>query len=160
MFKWSVQAEAIAKASAKNVWDIWTDVPSWPIWDHDLEWSLLNGPFKIGTEGHLKPKGWFTSKFCLIAVEEEKCHIDKIVMPMTEITFNHFVTPYNNLEVHIIHRVEVCGLLAPLLWITIRQALKKEMPHAVTRLALLAESQAKEKMCVLDEKIFKQIADL
>lgn len=58
---------------------------------------------------------------------------------MTEVIFNHFVIPCNQVEVCIIHRVEVSGLLAPILWMTMRRALKKGMPQAIKRLALLAE---------------------
>lgn len=145
MFRWNFQADAMARATSQDVWEVWIDVQSWPKWDHDLEWSSLNGPFKVGTEGKLKPKGWPASKFCLTSVEEGKSHSDKTVMPMTEIIFNHSVTPCNKLEVRIIHRVEVSGLLAPILWMTMRRALKKGMPHAVKRLAQLAESRAQKK---------------
>jgi hypothetical protein len=148
MFKWSVQAEATAKATPRNVWDIWTDVASWPTWDHDLEWSQLHGPFKVGTEGKLKPKGWPASKFRLISVEEEKSHSDRTVMPLTEVVFKHSLAVSNGKEVRILHRVEVRGLLAPLLWMTMRLALKKGMPVAVKKLAQLAEARAKEKASV------------
>ncbi len=143
MFKWSLQAEATAKASAGDVWEIWTDVASWPKWDHELEWSSLKGPFKVGTEGELKPKGWPSSKFRLVSVEEGKSHSDKTVMPMTEIVFNHSLAPSHHQEVRILHRVEVSGLLAPLLWLTMRRALKKGLPKAVKRLAELAEARAR-----------------
>ncbi len=148
MFKWIVQAEATAKASSRDVWDIWTDVSSWPTWDQDLEWSVLDGPFKVGTEGKLKPKGWPASKFCLISVEEEKSHSDRTQMPMTEVVFKHSLDRCGEHEIRIKHRVEVRGLLAPLLWLTMRRALEKGMPHAVKKLAQLAESRAQKKLTI------------
>lgn len=142
MFKWTVQAEIITKASPLEVWNIWTDVSSWPTWDEDLEWSSLNGPFKVGTEGKLKPKGWPVSKFRLIAVKKYKSHSEKTAMPLTKIIFSHSLIP-DNKNVKIIHRVEASGLLAPLLWLTMRKALKKGMPQALKKLAQLAELKAK-----------------
>lgn len=142
MFKWSISAEAFVKAQPSDVWSIWIDVSAWPKWDHELEWSSLSGPFQVGTEGQLKPKGWPPSKFRLILVEEGKAHSDKTVMPMTEIIFNHSVAPVENGQVRIVHHVEVRGLLAPLLWFTMRRVLKKGLPKAVNTLAQLAEERS------------------
>ncbi len=142
MFKWNIRAESKAKASPQDVWDIWTDVPSWPKWDHELEYSQLNGPFKVGTKGKLKPKGWPASEFCLISVDEGKSHSDKTRMPLTDVIFNHTVTPCGNSEVSIVHHVEVSGLLAPLLYLTMRMALKKGLPTAVKTLAKMAEDRS------------------
>lgn len=142
MFKWSISAEALAKAQPSDVWSIWIDVSSWPKWDQELEWSSLNGPFQVGTEGQLKPKGWPPSKFHLISVEENKAHGDKTVMPMTEIIFNHSVATLGNGQVRVVHHVEVRGLLAPLLWLTMRRTLKKGLPKAVSTLAQLAEERS------------------
>ncbi len=142
MFKWKITASAKAQARPSDVWEIWTDVAAWPKWDHELEWSSLNGPFKVGTEGKLKPKGWPESKFCLISVEEGKAHSDKTQMPFTSIVFNHTMAPCENSQVKIMHTVEVSGLLAPLLWLTMRFALKKGLPKAVEKLAKMAEARA------------------
>ena len=146
MFKWEVWAETKAKSNSECVWDIWTDVGSWPTWDHELEWSNLNGPFKIGTKGKLKPKGWPASEFCIISVEEGKSHSDKTVMPLTKIIFNHELKQLDNNTTYIRHHVTVSGLLAPLLWLTMRRTLKKGLPKAVQALARLAESKMEEQV--------------
>ena len=44
-------------ASPKAIWDIWQDVANWKSWDHGIEFSTIDGPFKEGTTGTLKPKG-------------------------------------------------------------------------------------------------------
>ncbi|MDP1609104.1 MAG: SRPBCC family protein [Chlamydiales bacterium] len=139
MFRWTLTAEVKTKADPNAIWDLWVDVPSWPKWDHELEWCSLDGPFKVGTTGKLKPKGWLASTFRLISVEEGKAHSDRTEMPFTKIIFNHSLSPCENGEVTIVHQVEVCGLLAPLLWLTMRRAIKKGLPQAVNRLAQLAE---------------------
>ena len=72
MFTWEVRAEAISKASAKKIWDMWADVSSWPIWDHELEWARLDGPFTAGARGTVKPKGFFASGFEITSLEEER----------------------------------------------------------------------------------------
>jgi hypothetical protein len=141
MFKWVVTAEVKTKADPRDIWNLWVDVSSWPKWDHELEWSSLDGPFKVGSTGKLKPKGWFASKFSLISVEEGKEHIDRTKMPFTRIIFSHSLMPSENGQVIIVHHVEVSGLLAPFLWLTMRRTIKKGLPQAVSRLAQLAELQ-------------------
>ncbi len=44
-------------ASPEAIWEIWQDVANWNTWDHDIEFSAIDGPFKAGTTGNLKPKG-------------------------------------------------------------------------------------------------------
>ncbi|MGL5626624.1 MAG: hypothetical protein ACRDDW_03775 [Candidatus Rhabdochlamydia sp.] len=90
----------------------------WPKWDHELEWSFLDGPFIVGSTGKLKPKGWFASKFSIVSVEEGKEHVDRTEMPFTKIIFSHSLIASENGQVAIVHHVEVSGLLAPLLWLT------------------------------------------
>lgn len=144
MFNWKIHATAMAKANPMDVWNVWKDVSSWPKWDHELEWSTLKGPFKIGAEGQLKPKGWLPSKFSIISLEEGKSHSDQTKMPFTSVIFDHIVTPHTDSYVQIAHTVNVSGLLAPLLWLTMRFSLKKGLPKAVERLARIVEEQAKE----------------
>ncbi len=145
MFKWTITAEVKTKAKPRDIWNLWVDVPSWPKWDHELEWCSLDGSFKVGSTGKLKPKGWFASTFRLISVEEGKSHSDRTEMPFTKVTFHHSLAPCGNGQVSIVHRVEVSGLLAPLLWLTMRRAIKKGLPKAVNKLAQMAESQTHTK---------------
>ena len=57
MFKWSIEASIATSASPKNIWNLWSNVSSWSIWDSDgLEWVKLEGDFAVGTKGTLKPK--------------------------------------------------------------------------------------------------------
>lgn len=61
MFNWEINEVREANTLPSTVWSVWKDVPNWPTWDSDLEWSRLNGAFAEGATGVLKPKGWFSS---------------------------------------------------------------------------------------------------
>jgi hypothetical protein len=143
MLKWTVKAEAKAQASCADVWEIWTDVPSWPKWDRELEWSSLDGPFIPGTKGKLKPRGWPTTKFHLSWVEKDKSYSDETQMPLTKVTFSHHVHRVETTTILIQHHVTVCGLLAPLLFFALRPKLLKGLNLAVGTLAQLAEAKSK-----------------
>lgn len=41
-------------ATKAQIWRVWTDVETWKDWDHEIEFSRLDGPFKEGTTGCLK----------------------------------------------------------------------------------------------------------
>lgn len=41
-------------ATPAQIWRVWEDVETWKDWDHEIEFSRLNGPFKAGTTGCLK----------------------------------------------------------------------------------------------------------
>lgn len=139
MFSWSISATGTAKASPSDVWKIWKDVPNWPTWDTDLEWSRLDGDFAEGTTGTLKPKGWFSSKFTITKIESNKKHSDTTYMPFTTLVFEHRVESINKQQVKIMHDLKVSGLLAPLLWLTMRFQLKKSVPHALKNLVQKVE---------------------
>ena len=44
-------------ASPTAIWQVWQDVTSWHSWNHGIEFSTIDGPFKTGITGTLKPKG-------------------------------------------------------------------------------------------------------
>ena len=50
IFKHTVETTA----SPAQIWRVWEDVETWKDWDHEIEFSRLNGPFKAGTTGSLK----------------------------------------------------------------------------------------------------------
>lgn len=41
-------------ATPAQIWRVWEDVETWKTWDHEIEYSRLDGPFKAGTTGTLK----------------------------------------------------------------------------------------------------------
>ena len=139
MFTWEINAERTATTSPDNVWNIWKDVPNWPSWDTDLEWSRLNGEFAAGTTGTLKPKGWFASNFTVTEVIPNSIHKDTTYMPFTTLVFSHHVEKINTTQVRIVHNLKVSGLLAPLLWLTMRFQLRKSIPHALENLVQRVE---------------------
>jgi len=41
----------------EEVWATWIDVNNWNKWDEDTEFAKISGPFEVGTNFILKPKG-------------------------------------------------------------------------------------------------------
>ncbi len=56
------------KVTAQSVWQVWQDVNCWHVWDHDIDYCKLEGPFEAGQYFILKPKGAPEVKIQLIEV--------------------------------------------------------------------------------------------
>jgi len=140
MFTWEIKAEKTTHATPETIWNFWKNVAGWPKWDHDLEWSRLEGEFEKGTKGTLKPKGWFASDFTITELKHHVEHTETTSMPMTKLVFSHRLEQTRDNGVNVVHHLKVSGLLAPLLGITMRFKLKKTVPEALEALVKQAEA--------------------
>ncbi len=134
MFTWSLKSEAKARAKSQDVWSLWRDVASWPLWSQEIEWSTLEGLFEKGALGTIKPKGWPASKFVVTKVKEGQSFTTESSLPKTKMTFSYQITSDKEM-ITITHQVKVTGLLAPLLWITARPLMKKNIQKNVENIA-------------------------
>lgn len=142
MFYWEFESSTLSHASTQNIWKFWSNVDSWNKWDAEVQWAKLDGPFTKGAKGTLKPNGWPVCKFLVTHVELDHKFHDVTKMPLTSMEFQHEMVVKDNLT-KITHRVVVKGLLAPLLYFTLRPKLKMGLARAVKSLAELAENLGK-----------------
>lgn len=135
MWNWTYEASEEGKVSPEANWQVWKDVEGWSIWDEELEWRCLEGPFAAGTEGTLKPKGWSPLKFTITEAKECRGFKDITEMPLgTTLEFQHSVESLPSGNVRIAHSVYARGLLAPMLRFTLRRKPKAKMPRALEAL--------------------------
>jgi hypothetical protein len=40
-------------ATREQIWELWADVPNRTMWDRDLEYAKLDGPFRTGSTGEV-----------------------------------------------------------------------------------------------------------
>jgi hypothetical protein len=138
MFEWSVKSDVTIKARVKDVWALWSDVGSWPIWSQDVEWSKLDGLFLVGSKGTIKPKDWPASTFTITQIEEGKNFTTESFLPKIKMNFSYKMSTEGDL-VHLIHRITVSGLLAPILWLMLRNKMKKSLEKNIKNLATRVE---------------------
>ena len=127
-------------ASKERIWSIWQDVPLWKDWDSQVEWASLNGTFKTGQTGLIKPKGAPKSTFTINRCTPFKQFSDTSPLPFARLTFDHVLEPHENgLMVH--HRISISGPLSFLFNIILGKQLKKGLETGLPRLITLAESR-------------------
>lgn len=137
---WFFEYSKETKASPSAVWQLWADVKNWKIWDKDVLESSLEGTVEIGTKGILKPTSGPKANFVLTEVEENRKFVNQMKLPLASIDFIHQMVKRSD-SVVVIHRIEIKGLLAPLVGATLGQQLKAGVPSAVENLVRLAEKE-------------------
>ena len=141
MFIWSHVAEISTRASAEQVWRVWSNPSAWPTWDTGLETVALDGPFAVGTRGRLKPNGGPAVRFVIVASQPGQGFHDRSFLPCTQLDFIHHYEPagVDGTPARISHRVEMRGLLTPLFSRVIGRDIARTLPDTLRALAKVAE---------------------
>jgi Polyketide cyclase / dehydrase and lipid transport len=135
---WSFEHSAVSPAEAHTVWQRYLDVERWCEWSrHGVEWSRIDGPFEVGTEGTSKPPGSRPVAFRLVAVEPDAFFASEVKLPWGRVRFEHAIESTDPGS-RITHRVTVNGPLAFLYSRVVRKSVEKGLPDGVERLAAMA----------------------
>lgn len=125
-------------ASPQAIWDIWQDVKNWNTWDHGIEYSNIEGPFKTGTKGTLKPKGAPLVHTKLTFVEPYKKFVDESKLFFARIIVTHELTTSGN-QTFVTHQIEMKGPLAFVFAFLIGRTMKKNLPQEMQTMVKKAE---------------------
>lgn len=121
------------------IWQIWQDVISWNTWDQSIEFSTINGPFKEGTTGTLKPKGGPLLHTKLTHVEPMKAFTDESKLSLARIIVSHFLREVDG-KTEVTIQFEIKGLSAFLFAYLIGGTIKKNLPREMEAMVKKAES--------------------
>ena len=101
----------------KRIWELWTDVNSWPTWHDDLDYCQLNGKFLVGNKFKLKPKGGPAVSITLTAISEGRSFTDLTKFPLAKMYDTHEIEETKD-GLRLTNTVVVTGLLKHL-WVKI-----------------------------------------
>lgn len=136
IIKYSVKTTA----KPEVIWELWSKIETWPIWDNGIVDGKVKGDFVTGTKGWLKPKGGPKVNFDLIEVRENKCFHNRLYLPFTQLDFIHTLE-YEQKYTIVTHQVEMKGILTFLFSKIMGATIKTETRHAVEKLVKIAESR-------------------
>jgi Polyketide cyclase / dehydrase and lipid transport len=94
-------------AKPEALWRLYSDVSTWPRWDHAVEVVTLDGPFAEGTTGALKLHGRDPLPFRLTEVDHELGFVDETAIPGGLVRFRHRIAPLDGGRVRLTHAVEI-----------------------------------------------------
>ena len=142
MFDWKHSETVDVDADASQVWALWSDPETWPVWSTELERVVLDGAFVEGTKGTMKPAARPELAFELIQVKPNQGFVGRVRLPLTTLDFAHDYIPANDPgeAARITHAAEFRGVLAPLFGVLIGRDIKRHMRPAMQELAKRART--------------------
>lgn len=131
-------------ASPEKVWEIYSDVKKWFLWEDDLERIALNGEFATGTSGTMKLKGQPEMMFTLISVipNEEFWDKTEIEEAGLALVFGHTLVKNNDKTIikHIVRLEKQKGNIEDE-EITFLSHVFKDTPQAILALKKVVEAE-------------------
>jgi hypothetical protein len=85
-------AEITTDVAAQAFFERWADMATWPEWNTDTEWVRLDGPFRTGATGKLKPKGGPVTRFVVVSLVPGREFTDVSLLVGARLTFQHLVS--------------------------------------------------------------------
>lgn len=137
---WPVTHTEITTARPQDVWALWEAVPRWTEWDEGLDAISIDGPFQVGTTGHIKPTGGPKLKFALIEVDPGRTFTDETRLPLCKLRFAHTLETEADGRTAVTLTVSFHGLLRPLFQRVIGKDIARELAGQVRRLTEFAEA--------------------
>ncbi len=123
----------------ESIWRVWEDVKNWNLWDSGIEYSSIEGPFQVGTQGVLKPRGGPVIRTKLTVVEPMNMFVDEATLKGAKILVTHFLTRVGQ-KLTVTHRIEMKGPLSLFYSFVIGRDMRKNLPHEMMELVKRAEA--------------------
>lgn len=124
-----------------QIFSVYSAVASWPDWDAEVESASLNGEFRLGAEGKIKPKGAPESKITIVELTENQSFTVECNLPLCKMRFIHLINAAGGGS-KVINRLEFTGLLSPLFVRLIGKSISKTMPHTLSGLKTYIETKS------------------
>ncbi|MBW7453278.1 SRPBCC family protein [Paenibacillus sepulcri] len=136
---WEFEHTITTGARAKTIWELYSDISSWVVWDKGIAYVSLEGTFTAGTRGILQPEGQERLAFELTEVEPRRGFSDVTDMPEAgiQIHFTHRLQETGE-GTAITHRVQITGPEAERLGPQIGAHMVQGIPDTMECLASLA----------------------
>jgi uncharacterized protein YndB with AHSA1/START domain len=107
------EASLETKASPARVWQVWSDVNTWPNWNPDMKESRLDGPLKAGQTGVINTRSGGKHDVVVTQFADGRSfELESTAMPATKMAILATITPTSTGS-RISQAFEARGLLAP-----------------------------------------------
>jgi hypothetical protein len=82
-------SKTVKDLSAAQVWKVWSDVDRWHLWQSDIEYARMNGPFESGGSFKFKPRGGPDLTLELSEVRPNALFVDITRFPLARMVDSH-----------------------------------------------------------------------
>ncbi len=141
--RYVVDCEAQINGDIDSVWEVWTDMASFPEWDKREQALRLDGPFAVGVTGFSKQIGPRPgSPFRVIAVEAKRRWVNECPLPGGRLVLDHRLEDSGNGKVKVTKRYEVLGPMAIAFRFVFSRAIIRDTPETLNALGVEARRRA------------------
>lgn len=126
-------------ASAAKIWQIWTDVERWSVWDTELYAARLDEPFELGAVGKLTPKQGSVSTFKISQFSPGKSYTFTIKLPLCRLSVQRYLSDRPE-GVYFTHEVSFQGLFAVIFGLLLGRKFRSVLPSVMQNVKQIAES--------------------
>ena len=137
---WTHEHSAETATSSEAIWGVLRDMDQWPTWDTSMEWVRLRGPFQVGAQVTMKPKGQDPITSVIVEATENQRYADQTDLGEVTLGFSHTLQPLAGGGTRVTHRLEVTGPAADQLGPELGPAITEDFPQAMAALLASAAS--------------------
>jgi Polyketide cyclase / dehydrase and lipid transport len=140
-YVWEYEHSIEGKARKEAIWDLYSDVTTWPKWDSGIEWIELDGAFEEGASGTIKPRGQDALPFRLTRVEPDSGFSDETEVPGAGVIigFTHTLESVGEGLTKMTHHVRISGPAAESLGPAMGPGITDGVPDTMRSLMKMAE---------------------
>ena len=136
----SFSASSVTKATPKQVWKAWTDLPAWPKHDPSLDWLHID-IFAEGARGKIKPKKDPVSNIIIENVINGQAFSIRTPLPLCVMETHHDIKPLANGKTQLEFTIEFSGLLSGFFYMVIGKGIQKSTKSNMKTLGELARTE-------------------
>jgi hypothetical protein len=136
---WTYEHSLDTTATTERIWQLYSDVRTWPSWDQANEYTTLDGPFRAGSRGTMKFTGQDPLPFTLVAVAPGRYFADETDLGDIVIRFEHRLHAGAG-KTTITTRVTISGPAADQLGPELGPQVTADVPAQLAAIAALALS--------------------
>jgi hypothetical protein len=135
---WTHEHSAETGLAPRAVWRVLADLDNWAAWDTSMESVALRGPFAVGSEVTMTPKGQDPITSVITAIDENERYADRTEFGGVTLSFSHTLASLPDGGTRVTHRLEITGDEAGLLGPELGPMITEDFPDAMA--ALLAHA--------------------
>ena len=133
-----VEKNVLVSATPETIWRIYLDVCNWNKWDPDTKSSVLDKGLTLGSRGVLVPARGQAVPMEVTSILDNAHFTVTSKTILFRLDFDHVLQQTGH-GTRIVHRVNISGLIEPLLAWTLVPRIRKGLPATLLRLKALAE---------------------
>jgi uncharacterized protein YndB with AHSA1/START domain len=138
---WTHEHTVETELPPEAIWQVLSDVDGWTSWDTSMEQIKLLGPFAVGSEIAMTPKGQDPVRSTIVAIEPNRLYVDEVAFGDLTLRFTHMLTRLASGGTRLTHQLTISGPAADEAGPTLGPQITEDFPEAMAALVAAAEER-------------------